>query len=73
MSYFRIEWFTDWISLKYIQNLLPPHTQQSANWSDQINQSSDLHKILEKSVSRLKWKMIEEVFERRKNDSRYVE
>jgi ferritin-like metal-binding protein YciE len=32
----------------------------------------DLHKILEKSGTCLKWKMIEEVFERRKNDSRFV-
>jgi hypothetical protein len=32
----------------------------------------DLHKILEKSATCLKWKMIEEVFERRKNYSRFV-
>ena len=31
----------------------------------------NLNKILEKSVNGLKWKMIEEVFERRKNDSRF--
>jgi repressor of nif and glnA expression len=33
----------------------------------------DLLKILEKSDTSLKWKMIEEVFERRKNESRFVE
>jgi len=33
----------------------------------------NLYKISNKSTSALKWKMIEEVFERRKNDSRYVE
>jgi hypothetical protein len=33
----------------------------------------NLNKILEKSVNGLKWKMIEEVFERRKNDSRFFE
>jgi hypothetical protein len=33
----------------------------------------NLHKILEKSASGMKWKMIEEVFERRKNDSRFFE
>jgi ferritin-like metal-binding protein YciE len=32
----------------------------------------NLHKILEKSATWIKWKMIEEVFERRKNDSRFV-
>jgi hypothetical protein len=31
------------------------------------------HKILKKSVTSLKWKMIEEVFKRMKNDSRFVE
>ena len=34
---------------------------------------SSLHKILEKSVTDLKWKMIEEVFKIRTNDSRFVE
>jgi len=33
----------------------------------------DLYKILDKSVSGLKWKMIEEVFERKNNDSRFGE
>jgi hypothetical protein len=33
----------------------------------------NLHKILEKRASGMKWKMIEEVFERRKNDSRFFE
>ena len=33
----------------------------------------DLYKILKKSVIGLKWKIIEEVFEKRKNDSRFVE
>jgi len=33
----------------------------------------DLHQILKKSVTSLKWKMIEEVFKRMKNDSRFVE
>jgi hypothetical protein len=32
----------------------------------------DLLKILEKSDTSLKWKMIKEVFERRKNESRFV-
>jgi len=32
----------------------------------------DLHKILEKSVTGLKWKMIEEVLKKRKNKSRFV-
>jgi len=34
---------------------------------------SDLDKILEKSASGLKWKMIKKVFKRRKNKSRFVE
>jgi len=33
----------------------------------------DLYKILEKSATGQKWKMIEEIFERRKNDSIFVE
>ena len=33
----------------------------------------NLYKISKKSTSALKWKMIEEVLERRKNHSRYVE
>ena len=33
----------------------------------------DFHKILEKSATSLKWKMIKEVFEWRKNDSEFVE
>jgi len=33
----------------------------------------NLHKILEKSDNGLKWRKIEEVFEKRKNDSRFVE
>jgi len=32
----------------------------------------DLHKILEKSVTDLKWKIIKEVFKKRKNDSRFA-
>jgi hypothetical protein len=34
---------------------------------------SNLYKILEKSVTDLKWKMIEDAFKMRKNDSRFVE
>ena len=33
----------------------------------------NLHKILEKSDNGLKWKMIKQVFKKRKNDSRFVE
>ena len=33
----------------------------------------NLHKILEKNATGLKWKMIKMVFKRRKNDSRFVE
>jgi phage anti-repressor protein len=34
---------------------------------------SNLHKILEKSATSLKWKLIDEVFEKRKNDFIFVE
>jgi hypothetical protein len=33
----------------------------------------NLHKILEKNATGLKWKIIKMVFKRRKNDSRFVE
>jgi hypothetical protein len=40
---------------------------------DKLIKVPNLHNILEKSANGLKWKMIEEVFERRKNDSRFFE
>lgn len=43
------------------------------NELDELIKVPDLYKILEKSATSLKWKMIEELFKRRKNDSKYVE
>jgi len=62
---------------KFPQNLYEVYFHQRRNKGltelDELIKVPDLYKILEKSATSLKWKMIEELFKRRKNDSKYVE
>ena len=61
---------------EFPQNLYKAYSikdAKSANSIGLIDQSFKFYKILEKSATSLKWKMIKDVFESRKNDYRFVE